>query len=93
MFALVVRFTLLPNEIAAFDELVRATVERIRLDEPDTLTYSVHQRPERPHERVFYEVYTDRAAFEYHEAQPHTRKFLAQRPALLAEEPEVWWLT
>lgn len=93
MFALVVRFSVRPEKMVAFDELVGRTVERIRLDEPDTLTYAVHRRPERENERVFYEVYRDRAAFDHHEAQLHTRAFLTQRPALLTEEPEVWWLS
>ena len=29
--------------------------------------------------RLFYELYRDRAAFHDHEAQPHTRRFLAER--------------
>ena len=36
-----------------------------------------------PRERIFYELYRDRAAFNDHEAQPHTRRFLAEREPLL----------
>jgi quinol monooxygenase YgiN len=32
-----------------------------------------------PDARLFYELYRDRAAFDGHEAQPHTRRFLAER--------------
>ncbi|WOI59693.1 putative quinol monooxygenase [Streptomyces fradiae] len=34
--------------------------------------------------RVFYELYADRAAFDAHEAQPHTKRFLAEREQCLA---------
>ena len=92
MFVLVVRFVVRPECLLEFDDLVDRTVALIRTEEPGTLTYAVHRRPERPQERVFYEVYRDREAFDAHENQPHTKDFLAQRVALLAGEPEVWWL-
>ena len=93
MFVLVVRFEVRPECLRTFDDLVDRTVALIRTQEPGTLTYAVHRRPERENERVFYEVYTDREAFETHESQPHTRAFLEQRGALLVGDPEVWWLT
>jgi quinol monooxygenase YgiN len=34
--------------------------------------------------RIFYERYTDRAALDTHEAQPHTRHFLTEKDALLS---------
>ena len=37
-----------------------------------------------PRSRVFYECYRDRAAFDEHERQPHTRHFLTEREAWLA---------
>jgi quinol monooxygenase YgiN len=92
MFALIVRFELLPEHAEQFDELVESTLEGIA-DEPGTLVYLTHERTGRPHERVFYEAYADLAAFEAHEAQAHTRRFLAERRAYLPGEPEVWWLT
>jgi len=36
-----------------------------------------------PRQRIFYELYRDRAAFDAHEQSPHTRRFLADRQALL----------
>jgi quinol monooxygenase YgiN len=38
----------------------------------------------KPLERIFYELYRDRAAFDAHEEQPHTRRFLAGREKFLA---------
>jgi quinol monooxygenase YgiN len=41
--------------------------------------YITHAVEDAPLARVFYEVYRDREAFEDHERQPHTRRFLTER--------------
>ncbi|MBF6277053.1 putative quinol monooxygenase [Nocardia nova] len=80
MFALVVRFNLENEEkAAAFDALVAETVRAITEHEPGTLVYATHTVTDEPLARIFYEVYQDRAAFDAHEQQPHTRHFLEQR--------------
>ena len=85
MFGLSVRFTCRDAESAAsFDQLVAETVPEIRQHEPGTLVYAAHSVEGRPHERNFYELYRDRAAFDAHEEQPHTRRFLGQREQFLA---------
>ena len=38
---------------------------------------------DQPRQRIFYELYQDQAAFEAHEQTAHTRRFLAERKALL----------
>jgi quinol monooxygenase YgiN len=78
-FGLVVRFKVKPGHEAAFDELVEQTLIGIRTAEPDTLVYASHTVEGAPGDRIFYELYRDRAAFEAHEAQPHVREFLATR--------------
>lgn len=93
MFALVVRFTVRPGAGAAFDALVAETIREIRTHEPGTVIYLTHERAEHPDERVFYEAYRDRGAFDAHEQSPHTRRFLTERGQHLVGEPEVWWLT
>ena len=45
-----------------------------------------------PRQRIFYELYRDRAAFDTHEEQPHTKHFLAAREELL-EATEVDFLS
>lgn len=80
MFALVVRFELRDVESAeAFDRLVAEMAPGIRAQEPGTLVYAVHTVQDAPLARVFYELYESRAAFDAHEAQPHTKRFLADR--------------
>ncbi|MFI6603760.1 putative quinol monooxygenase [Nonomuraea sp. NPDC050536] len=78
-FGLVVRFTLKSGTAAAFDALVKATVERVRKSEPGTLIYACHHVVDTPDQRIFYELYRDRAAFEEHEKQPHVMHFLKAR--------------
>lgn len=82
-FALVVRFTVRPGSEAAFDDLVAKTTQGIRTREPGTLVYACHHVENAPQERIFYELYTNKAAFEAHETQDHTRYFLTAREALL----------
>jgi quinol monooxygenase YgiN len=85
MFGLVVRFTCKDQAGAeAFDRLVAATVDKIRTDEPGTLVYAVNRVDGEPLQRVFYELYRDRAAFDAHEAQEHTKKFLDERGQYLS---------
>jgi len=83
-FGLVVRFHLKPGAAEGFDQLVAETVPEIAKNEPGTLTYTVHGVDGEPNQRIFYELYADRAAFDAHEEQPHTKRFLAARGEYLA---------
>jgi quinol monooxygenase YgiN len=78
--ALVVTHVLKPGHEEAFDALVLRTLEGIRAHEPGTLVYVSHTDEADPLRRIFYELYTDRAAFEAHERQDHVRAFLDERP-------------
>jgi quinol monooxygenase YgiN len=84
MFALVVRFYL-RDEVAAegFDALVAETAPLIRDAEPGTLIYAVHRVKDAPLSRVFYELYASREAFDQHESNDHTKRFLAEREQYL----------
>ncbi|MCC3769722.1 putative quinol monooxygenase [Streptomyces sp. UNOC14_S4] len=85
-FGLVVRFTLHDADAARdFDELVMRTLEGIRAHESGTVVYVNHRVPGEHNARVFYELYEDRAAFDAHERQPHTRHFLEQREKYVAD--------
>ena len=85
MFGLMVRFTCKDlDAAAAFDALVARTGEQISANEPDTLVYAVHRVDGRPLERIFYELYRDQGAFEFHEAQDYVRVFLSERAGFLA---------
>jgi quinol monooxygenase YgiN len=72
-------FTLLDDRVADFDRLAEQTAEEIRTGEPDTLVYVIHLVPNAPMQRIFYEIYRDRAAFDSHESQPYMQRFVAER--------------
>ena len=54
--------------------------------------YASHLVEGQPLQRIFYELYRDRAAFEAHEGSPAARRYLAERDKYLAST-EVDWLT
>ena len=84
-FGLVVRFELRDRDAAAgFDALVARTTPEIERLEPDTLAYVVHTVADEPLVRVFYELYADREAFDFHERQAHTTHFLREREQYLS---------
>jgi quinol monooxygenase YgiN len=74
-------FTLLDDKVADFDRLAEETAEAARIAEPDTLVYVIHLVPKAPLQRIFYEIYRDREAFELHEMQPHNQRFESERRA------------
>lgn len=85
MFGLMVRFTCNDEEAAAaFDDLVARTGEQIKAHEPGTLVYTVHRVEGRPLERIFYELYRDRDAFDVHESQDYVMEFLSAREQYLS---------
>ena len=93
MFGLCVRFTCKDQAAAeAYDRLVAETIEAIKTGEPGTLVYATHTVQDQPLQRIFYELYRDKAAFEAHEASPATQRYLAERGQYLAST-EVDWLT
>ena len=72
-------FTLLDDKAAEFDRLAERAAEGVRTAEPDTLVYVIHVVPKAPMQRIIYEIYRDRAAFESHERQPHIQRFVTDR--------------
>ena len=76
-------FTLLEDRVADFDRLAEQTAEEVMTSEPDTLVYVIHLVPNAPMQRIFYEIYRDRAAFDRHESQPYMQRFVADRRSLV----------
>jgi quinol monooxygenase YgiN len=76
-------FTLLDDRAADFDRLAEEMAERVSAGEPDTLVYVIHLVPNAPMQRIIYEVYRDRAAFDSHESQPYVQRFAAERRSLV----------
>ncbi len=92
LFRLVARFAMRPGREAEFDELVRRVTTLTLRNEPGVVTYICYRVDGQPLQRIFYEEYENRAAFEEHQAQEHTRQFHANREPLL-EAADVFYLT
>jgi quinol monooxygenase YgiN len=84
-YGLIAIYTLLEDKVADFDRLAARVADEVRGNEPDTLVYIIHTVPKAPLQRIFYEVYRDKEAFESHERQPYIRRFATERrPCVLA---------
>jgi quinol monooxygenase YgiN len=85
LFGQIAIYTLLEDRVADFDALTERVVEQVRAREPDTLVYIVHAVPSAPMQRILYEVYRDRAAYDEHRQQPYVARFEHERgPYVLA---------
>jgi quinol monooxygenase YgiN len=85
MFGQIAIYTLLEDRVDDFDELTRRVVRQVREHEPGTLVYIVHAVPSAPMQRILYEVYRDRAAYDAHKRQPYVSGFEQERrPYVLA---------
>jgi quinol monooxygenase YgiN len=85
LFGQIAIYTLIEDRVHEFDRLTERVVGQVRAGEPDTLVYIVHAVPSAPMQRILYEVYRDRAAFDRHERQPYVTEFEAdRRPYVLA---------
>ena len=85
LFGQIAIYTLLEERVDEFDRLTRQVVKKVRAQEPDTLVFIVHAVPSAPMQRILYEVYRDRAAYEAHKQQPYVTAFeVDRRPYVLA---------
>jgi quinol monooxygenase YgiN len=78
-------YTLLDAGAEEFDRLAEQVVDQVRTGEPDTLAYVVHGVPSAPLQRILYQLYSDRAAYDRHQERPYVADFEARRrPLVLA---------
>ena len=85
LFGQIAIYTLLEDRVPDFDRLTRQVVKQVRANEPDTLVFIVHAVPSAPMQRILYEVYRDRDAYERHKRQPYVAGFESDRsPYVLA---------
>jgi quinol monooxygenase YgiN len=75
LFGQIAIYTLLEDRVTEFDQLIERVVGQVRSTEPDTLVFIVHAVPSAPMQRILYEVYRDREAYERHRQQPYVTKF------------------
>ena len=66
MYVLLVQIDILPEHRDAFLAAMRGHAERARENESGTIRFDVITDENEPNRAFFYEVYTDKAAFEVH---------------------------
>jgi quinol monooxygenase YgiN len=85
LFGQIAIYTLIEDRVDEFDQLTERVVDQVRSREPDTLVFIVHAVPSAPMQRILYEVYRDRSAYQRHNEQPYVKQFEAdRRPFVLA---------
>jgi quinol monooxygenase YgiN len=86
LFGQITIYTLAEDRLAEFDKLTDRVVEQVRLHEPDTLVFIAHAVPSAPSQRILYEVFRSKAAYQRHLAQSYIQQFeLDRRPYVLAK--------
>jgi quinol monooxygenase YgiN len=85
LYGLIAIYTLAEGHEEDFDALAEKVVAEVRASEPDALVYAVHSVPNAPMQRIFYEVYRDRTAYEEHKRHLYIQRFDLERgPHVLA---------
>src|SRR5215469_5309329 len=85
LFGQITIYTLTDDRVSEFDRLTERVVEMVRQREPDTLVFIAHAVPSAPTQRILYQVYRSRSAYQRHLAQPYIQQFdLDRRPYVLA---------
>lgn len=81
LFGQITIYTLMEERIAEFDRLTERVVDLVRKREPDTLVFIAHAVPSAPTQRILYQVYRSRGAYQRHLAQPYIQQFDLDRRA------------
>lgn len=90
MFAIVAEFTIKPDQIDAFKDLIAWQAERSVADEEGCHLFDVCQDEDGPGRFLLYELYTDAHAFdEGHMKIPRFEEFIGKAEPMMTAEPMV----
>ena len=84
MYAVVVTFTIKPDDFDAFMPLMHNNARVSLSDEAECHQFDVLTDPDQPNEVLLYELYTDAAAFDVHLASDHFKRFNAETADMVA---------
>jgi quinol monooxygenase YgiN len=90
---LIARIKAKPGSEKELENAFRDMIKKVRAAEPGCLTYVLHKSNEDPTTFVWYETYTDDAAFATHRKTDHMKEMGARIANLLAEKPQIELLT
>lgn len=83
LFGQITIYTLMEDRVDEFDRLTERVVEMVRQREPDTLVFIAHAVPSAPTQRILYQVYRSRGAYQRHQGQPYIQQFEIDRRAFV----------
>jgi quinol monooxygenase YgiN len=92
-FSLIAKIKAKPGSEKALEDAFRDMIKKVRAAEPGCLTYILHKSNDDPTTFVWYETYTDDAAFATHRKTDHMKEMGARIANLLAEKPQIELLT
>jgi len=82
------RMAVKPEAIKQFVSLAQIIVEASNL-EKGCLVYKLYQEIGNPSSFIFFEVYENQDAVDFHNATPHFKTFIGQLTGLMAENPVI----
>jgi quinol monooxygenase YgiN len=83
LFGQITIYTLMEERVDEFDQLTERVVDLVRKREPGTLVFIAHAVPSAPTQRILYQVYRSREAYQTHLAQPYIQQFDLDRRAFV----------
>lgn len=91
MYAVCVKFDLKDGKTAGFMPLMRDNAQASLRTEDGCLQFDVLSDPDKPDTVFLYEIYADRAAFDFHLASDHFQSFDAETADMIAAKDIQTW--
>jgi quinol monooxygenase YgiN len=89
MLTVVAKLKVKADQAATFEEEARKMIAHVQANEPGTLRYVCHRSTADPTVYLFYEVYTDQAAFAAHGGSPAMQAFFGALRGVVDGRPEL----
>ena len=89
MLTVIARLKVKADRAAAFEDEVRKMVAHVEANEPGTLVYACHRATADPTVYVFYEVYSEQAAFAVHGGSSPMKAFFAAMGGIVDGRPTI----
>lgn len=77
-----------PGQEKELEEALKTIIPKVQ-EEEGTVRYTLHRAQGEAGQFLFYEMYKDKAALDYHGSTPYFKEFSAQIGGLLAAKPQI----
>ena len=88
MVVLVATFKAKPGCETELENKLMGLISQVQ-NEENTLVYTLHKEVEDPNRFLFYEVYRDKEAREFHRSQPYVKEVLGSLSEIVEEPPAI----